>query len=73
MGITTIIARGVKLLRMSVILYIQSWKEMHNQVVGLWESLMTYDSQDILSDRCCNLNDSFIGGGKANEFSYHEI
>ena len=72
-GITTVIARGVRLLRMSVILYIQSWKELHSQVVGLRKLLMTCDSQNILSDRCCNLNSSFIGGGKANEFSYHEI
>ena len=71
--ITSPIARGVRLLRIFVILYIQTWKELHQQVVELWKLLRTCDGQDILSDRSCYLNSSFIGGGKANEFSYHEI
>ena len=73
MEICNAIARGVILLRTFVILYIQTWKELHQQVIGSWKLLMTCDGQDILSDRSCYFNLSFIGGGKANEFSYHEI
>ena len=47
--ITTVIARGVKLLRMFVILYIQTWKALHDQVIGLWKSWKTCDSQNISS------------------------
>jgi hypothetical protein len=69
-GITTAIAKVVRLSRISVI---KTWKTRYHQFVGLWVSFTTCYSQHTPSDRCCNLNTSFIGGGKANKFSYHEI
>jgi len=72
MGITTAIAKVVSLSRSLVILHIP-WKTLYRQVVGLWVLFTTCYSQHTPSDKCCNLITSFIGGGKANEFSYHEI
>jgi hypothetical protein len=73
MGITTVIAKVVRLSRASVILHFKTWKALYHWFVVFWVLFTTCYSQHTPSDRCCNLNTSFIGGGKANEFSYHEI
>ena len=72
MKMKTSLRKEVNLLRLFVILYLQSWIAMQLQVVSIWESI-TYCTQDILLDKCSNLDGSYIGGGKANDFSYYEL
>ena len=72
MRILTVSREASKFGRLFVMLYLQSWIAMHHQFVNIWESF-TSCNQDILSHKLIDNNRSYIGGGRANEFSYHEL
>ena len=49
---TTPMIKGLRLLRLSIMLYIQAWKDVHCQFGYMWELLTSCHSQKTLSDRC---------------------
>ena len=71
---TTPMTKALRLLRLSIMLYIQAWKDIYCHFGYIRELFTLCHSQKTFSDRCDSLNSKpFIGGGKAKKFSYYEI